>query len=408
MNKVVEFKSPQLSKSAYTSSWKHLKSLPMVAIVTTGRTGSDFLQSLLDDHSQILTFNGHFAIYSEFFCTNKCFNNVKSNPSEKVDAFIEAYRYKLISRLEMQERKDQLGKNLDQSFAFDLDNFKSHMLGILAEADGSTTAFLLAVYGSYAICRGRSIKKARAIVHHPHLNHEFEKFIPDFPESRVIFTTRDPRANFCSHVEHFRDHYETHDNQSHVNNCIKMIFDDTLVARKRNLDHISTRLEDLPSEPVLLGLADWLGVDFEESLRRSTWAGLDWHGDRLSKKVFASEGWNPNRGENKWDVRLGGLEKYVLNFLLNDRLMKTGYKYDKISILDYLVIPFVLMLPWRYERRFFSIKYLWHSIVLREGYCKKMAIATPYFYVKRVILCYRHFLRVVAHANEKVFIIGHK
>ena len=408
MNKVIEFKNPQLSKSAYKSSWKHLKSLPMVAIVTTGRTGSDFLQSLLDDHSQVLTFNGHFAIYSEFFWNNKCFNSVNSSQSEKVDAFIEAYRYKLISKLEMQERKDQLGKDFNQSFAFNLDNFKSHMMGILAETDGSTASFLLAIYGSYAICQGRSIQKAKAIVHHPHLNHEFEKFIVDFPNSRVIFTTRDPRANFCSHVEHFRDHYETHDNQSHLYNCVQMIFDDTLVARKRKLNYISTRLEDLPSEPVLLSLADWLGVDFEKSLRRSSWAGLDWHGDRLSKKVFASEGWDPNRSENKWNIRLGGLEKYVFNFLLNERLRKSGYKYKKISILDALVIPFVLVLPWRYERRFFSLKYLWHSFFFRGRYCKKMALATPYFYVKRVLLCYHRYLRVVAQTSEDVFIVGPK
>jgi hypothetical protein len=406
MSEVVEYNNPQLSKSAYASSWRHLKSLPMVAIVTTGRTGSDFLQSLFDDHSQILTFNGHFAIYSEFFCRNKCFNNVNSSLSERVDAFIETYRYKLISKLEMQERKDQLGKNFNQSFAFDLDNFKSHMIAILEETDGSTASFLLAIYGSYAICQGRNIHKAKVIVHHPHLNYEFEKFIPDFPKSRVIFTTRDPRANFCSHVEHFRDYYETHDNQSHVNNCVQMIFDNTLVARKRRLDYISTRLEDLPSDPVLLGLASWLGVDFEKSLRRSSWTGLDWHGDRLSKKVFVSEGWDPNRGENKWEIRLGSLEKYVFNFLLNDRLRKSGYKYKKVSILDAWVVPFVLVLPWRYERRFFSLKYFWLSFFRRGRYCKKMAVATPYFYIKRVILCYIQYSRVVAKSGEEVFIVG--
>ena len=39
----------------------------IVLLAATTRGGIDFLQSLLDSHPQIATFNGHFAVYSEFF-----------------------------------------------------------------------------------------------------------------------------------------------------------------------------------------------------------------------------------------------------------------------------------------------------------------------------------------------------
>jgi len=405
-NKVVTFSQPPLSKVDYKAAIRKLESLPIVAIVTTGRTGSDFLQSLFDSHPEIVTFNGHFAIYSEFFEINKLFNTVGAKLSDKIDAFIQAYEYKLVSRLEIQERKDQLGENSDQSFEFDLDNFKTHMLGLLNETECSTKFFLLAIYGAYAICRGGDISTARVIVHHPHLEYEFEKFHKDFTKTRVIFTSRDPRANFCSHVENFRRYYQTHDNQYHLYNCLKMIIHDTRCASEKGLDHISTRLEDLPRPDVLRSLASWLDIEFNEILLRSTWAGLDWYGDRISGKTFKSVGWSPNRGANQWETRLGALEKYVFNFLLNDRLKKYGYENQPISILDIMLIPLLLLFPWRYEWRFLSTSYLIPALFFRGAFCRRMAMTMPIFYIKRVALCYIQYLRVVSRKSETVIVAG--
>ena len=38
-------------------------SLSVCTILTTGRTGSDFFQSLMDSHEQVLTFNGYFQFH---------------------------------------------------------------------------------------------------------------------------------------------------------------------------------------------------------------------------------------------------------------------------------------------------------------------------------------------------------
>ena len=69
----------------YREWMAHLQRLPVYALVTTGRTGSDFLQSLLDSHPGVLTFNGHFAVYSEFFKSSTCLNAVPASAGDVAD-----------------------------------------------------------------------------------------------------------------------------------------------------------------------------------------------------------------------------------------------------------------------------------------------------------------------------------
>ena len=43
----------------YKTLMERLEALPSCTLLTTGRTGSDLLQSLLDSHPEVLAFNGH-------------------------------------------------------------------------------------------------------------------------------------------------------------------------------------------------------------------------------------------------------------------------------------------------------------------------------------------------------------
>jgi len=383
------------SADQYHAWMSRLRSLPMVALVTTGRTGSDFLQSLLDSHPQILTFNGHFAVYSEFFTRALSFKIGGARVQDAADEFIGHYLYKLVSRYEIQEAKDRLGKNSDESFSIDTGEFKKHLLGLLEGCSLNTRDFLLAIYGAYALCLGQSIDEARIVFHHPHLDYEFRLFHKDFPTTRVVFSSRDPRANFCSHVEHFRNYYRTHDNQHHLYNCLKMALEDSALAEELGLDYIATRLEDLPREDTMRELAAWLGVDYRDSMLRSTWAGLDWHGDRISNKAFAATGWSEKRTENNWRNRLGRMEKYVLNYIMNDRLGRYQYPVRAVGALDSFLVAVLIPFPFKYERRFFSPGYIWSMLRGGRNAMRLELVLTPLFYWRRVRLCYLHYLRTL-------------
>jgi hypothetical protein len=387
----------QITASAedYQCWMTHLQSLPMVALVTTGRTGSDFLQSLLDSHPQIATFNGHFAVYSEFFTRALTFSVAGGRVADAADEFIGQYLYKLVSRYDIQEAKDRLGEKSDESFTFNTGDFKAHVVGLMGERPLNSRDFLLAVYGAYNLCLGQQIVNAKIIFHHPHLDYEFRLFHKDFPSTRVVFSSRDPRANFCSHVEHFRRYYSSHDNEQHVYNCFKMALEDSALAEELGLDYIATRLEDIPREDVMRAFADWLGVDFQESMLRSTWAGLDWHGDRISNKTFASAGWSETRTENGWQQRLGRIDKYVLNYIMNDRLHWYRYSVQPVGLVDAVLTAGAILLPFRCERRFLSPRHVWTTLRSGSNQMRLQLLLMPVFYARRVRLCYRHFLRTL-------------
>lgn len=369
----------------------HLQNLPSVALVTTGRTGSDFLQSLLDSHPQIATFNGHFLPYSQFFSLAKTFESDKGIVSDAADEFIGCYLYKLISVYDIQEAKDCLGVNFDQSFRIDTEEFKHHLVGLMGKIPLNTKDFLLAVYGAYNLCLGHKIETCKVILHHPHLEYELKFLLKDFPVTRIIYTSRDPRANFFSHVDHFRRYYSTHDNQAHIYLCLKMALDDSASADIWGLEYTATRLEDLPREDVIRDLARWLGIEFTPIMLRSTWAGLDWHGDRISRKKFSATGWSKNRTENGWHEGLGCIEKYVLNFILNKRLMWYGYEYKKINLLDALLCFILISAPFKCERRLLHPKHIINIFTHGTNQEKIQFLVAPFFFLLRIKLCYRYF-----------------
>ena len=59
----------------YDKNFLHVKNLKKVLLVATGRTGSDFFQSLLDSHTQILHFTGQW-FFHQWWQGAKCKNNV--------------------------------------------------------------------------------------------------------------------------------------------------------------------------------------------------------------------------------------------------------------------------------------------------------------------------------------------
>ena len=70
---------------------KHLRSIKSCTLVTTGRTGSDFLQSLLDSHPQVLTFNGNIIDYYDFWQNSKCVKSRYFELSDFIYEFVGKY-----------------------------------------------------------------------------------------------------------------------------------------------------------------------------------------------------------------------------------------------------------------------------------------------------------------------------
>jgi hypothetical protein len=378
----------------YAELMMHLESLKPCALITTGRTGSDFLQSLLDSHTEVLTFNGIFLshiFWEKSKCVNKR-NDASVNLSDLLDEFIGLHIEKFKSRYDYIERKDCLGVEGNQSIQIDLNKFKFLVMRLLKEVDFNSKNFMLAVYGGYAICLGQDLIKKKLLLHHMHHIEKIPNYMKDFPNSKILCMTRDPRANFVSGILHHRLYNVNNDNGGHLLFYIKRIIIDAYSADKYSDDVMTLKIEDLGDKCALVSLCSWLGINYEETMKKSTWGGLLWRGDRVSTKENKEVGWSAKMLDNDWEGRLSFKDKYIFNFLMNDRLVNYKYKSNKVYMYDYFIIPIILCIPLEYELRFFSLEYLKQCIKRRDY---QIIAKNCIYYVGRVIFFYKVYFRKV-------------
>ncbi len=373
----------------YSNSFSHLLNLPTFAVMPTGRTGSDYLQSLLEGHPEILTFNSHFAWYGQFYNCARSVLVENQNPTDVVNEFVGLFIYKLVSRYDLQEGKDRLGINRNESISIDLDEFRHHVLCLIRDQQLTSRNWLLAIYGGWSLCLNRDILQTKVFLHHPHLESELRQFISEFPKSEVIFTLRDIRASLLSQVFNFREYYPNiHDNQGHFYESLRMNLESNNVVSGLSVRSINVRLEDLPRAEILGSLCNRLGIGWNQCVLKSTWAGLEWNGDRLSKNV-PDKTWSSTRTYNDWKNRLSRRDRALLRACSGRRLVDLRYEVkESKKVVKYLMFLNAVF-PMSLEMRYLTPTYIVKRLKLkRVGLIQ--VIESPFFYLKRVKLCWSY------------------
>ena len=151
----------------YSGFFKHVENLRKVLLVAgAGRVGSDFFQSLLDGHSEILQLTGVWFFHRWWKEEAKC----KENLQDLINEFIwhTCINYcnhiaKFKSCYDKVERWDQLGDNKNEFFEVDIDTFKNHMQNILANKELNSKNFFLACNLAYGLATGIDIKKTKIL-----------------------------------------------------------------------------------------------------------------------------------------------------------------------------------------------------------------------------------------------------
>jgi len=367
----------------------HLQKLPVYTMITTGRTGTDFLQSLLDSHPHVLTFNGHIP-FGNFWQRSICVVSGDFDFADFIDEFVGHYIHHFKSRYDYTERKDCLGPNKDQSISIDTEIFKAHALKLMAGYSLNSRNSLISIYGAYALCLGQNLSEKKIIFHHEHNVEGIEPFLKDFSGSKIICMTRDPRANFVSGIENHRKYDSNKDNCRHLYNYIKRILADANVLSPLGHPYVVIRLEDLGQKGILVELCRWLGIDYHECMEESTWGGLLWHGDRLSKGKKQERGFALSLIKNNWQKKMTWMDKCVFNYLMNNRLRAYNYSVRNIYMWEHILVPILILFPLSYEWRFLSPRYVLEKLKQSDY---RGIVSNLVYYIKRILLFYVYYRR---------------
>ena len=383
-------------KKKYISNvWKTLNKTKPVALLTTGRAGSDFFQSLFDGHSQVLTFNGSFFFYNFWLKSIK--KNSKINIDKLIDEFINNFKHKFHSKLDLIENKHKLGKKKNQSININLAHYKFCLKKLLNGKEISSKNVLLASTAVYEILLGRNIFKKKIFLHHHHRVKTVKFFEKDFINSKKICMYRDPRQLYSSGIQNWNK-YEKKTRSIAFNNYVlsRSIKEIELINDKKNT--LIVKLETLGNKNIILKICNWMNIKYEKILSKSTFGGLLWWSDRISikKKKKDELGFSKKLVKSSWRENFYFHERIVLNHLMYKQIKYYNYKVDTGSNFYWLpVILFLIFLPFKNEVKYFNINNLLKNNII-------FSIKQFAHYIIRIILSYK-FLLLRYFYNYKTF-----
>ena len=170
--------------------------MKIIVLIAGGRTGSDFFQSLLDGHSEISQLPGVFY-YDKFWLQIQ--NEKKIENISKI--FIEEHKRFFDSRFNIIERHNILGENKDSFFSVNKELFNQYFIDFMKEKKIDQYNLLCSLNLAYSKASNEDINKKKIIILHLHHLQRI-KMIKEL-NFEIIYTIRDPLANYTSMVNHW-------------------------------------------------------------------------------------------------------------------------------------------------------------------------------------------------------------
>lgn len=329
----------------------------MVVLIGAGRAGTKFLQSYLDDHKDILMIPGypllylypHFDNWCKQFSENLLWDRIIDLFCEKHASVLDSRKVPGLSGLE------RLGLNKDQHIEINEEMFRRYLKIILKNVPIKRRSFLLAVHYTYGLCKQWDLRTKKILLYHMHDPQFLPKLVEDFPALKLVCMTRNPQTSLHSMVRSFT-----------IVDQAKLNFSDSLRLTGRNFwlacyqqfytfNHlrnyleetqaVAVRLENLQDiEQTMRPLADWLGVDFSESMLKSTFDGKIWWGDVATTKQ--TSGFNADILSDNWKKSISRFDLFViegiyLHFFEMYNYDRLVYKHD--TSINRLLLIFAIL-----------------------------------------------------------------
>ena len=346
--------------------------MQILLLVTGARGGSDFFQSLLDDHSQIIQFPGILRIDDHF---SEMLNY--SDPDKISKKFIKLYPYFFNSKLEMIERRGFLGINKNKSFKVNTKIFIKNFHNLLKkEKKISKIKILKNLHMAYSLTKKEKKCRKKIIFIHTHIVDYTKKFLKIINKENItiIHTMRNPISAINSPVKNWLKYkkgkyFFAKDLYFQLDVVFNGISD--LKNLKRKTFVIQLEKVHTQHKKVMKDFCRIFQIKYEKCMEKPTYFGMQWWGDAVSKKWVS--------GVNK-------------NFKIN--IDKDIFFSRDIQFFEYVgkkIIKFYkykLFYPnSKFYFNFYPMKcelLVWKNTLVHKKW--KHILSIPFFYLKRIFL----------------------
>lgn len=332
--------------------------MQVVLIFCRGRSGSYYLHSLLDGHSEVLSLPPAKSVRRFFHSTDlywHCGGKAKCNESQLIDAFVNENPAIFDARGKSRGLGfDKMGIDQSEYLHVDAVKFRIELARELLSCRGvpSRREFFVAVHKAYesVLSAGASQRNEKKLIvyqlHDPFDESGIDETLSDFPDSIVIGAAHDPISSFVSLL-----FLKDSDRLSEVVltgrylYCYEMVILgwEKIRARFPKVPFYVQSLRRLHGSPheSTLDLAKWLKIGWEPCLLESTFNKMKWNGDRWSLGTGS-----PVRQERTEKV-LNWLDRLVVRVLFRETGAICGY--PNVSNCKALAVAMFLFLPSKLE-----------------------------------------------------------
>lgn len=276
----------------------------IIVLVTSGRNGSNLLQSLFDSHSSILMIPTIFWLYSDW---------LRLIGTDRQIAVQEAIDFLRSSSYSRDWYTVGLGDNRDECISLDRPQIEELVIE-LAGVNGGVTRreLLIMLHYAYGIQKHKCLDSRKVVLLHHHfpfssmvgdyldhnkhvrfpVNDELSDLMEDFPSAGVLHSIRNPYSAYLSSIDAEHQAGKPLNIRQHFFQTLGLL-SGSAHAIKRATSNTSgigggywlVRYEDLHSKPVdvLMDLSLALGIEYEDVLLESTFEGKRWWGNNPAK-----------------------------------------------------------------------------------------------------------------------------
>lgn len=328
--------------------------MKIALIITTGRTGSDFLHHCLDGVKELIVFTDKFD-YHSFFENKKQLKNSKLLLSQ----FLKKYSY-LFRKIDIENIKTNVS----------IKTFKKNFLNLSQNKSINRKEFLILLYKAFHLTTGKKLKDVKTIIHHSHGIQNSIKVLEDFPEAKLLITIRHPLSNLRSGLTNWFKFDKSRISMWHVFSYLYRIRQDLKYLLKIKNKRLFVKLEEANQMKLKKKLCNFLSIKYHSNIMRATVLGKPWIGDKLSKKKSKKGKYIKPPDEKEFKEFFSLKDIQLLSFIYKD-YKKFNYNLQIIKNLTFLQNTFYIFtfekFVFNYKKKkinfYRNIKYLLFRIV---------------------------------------------